>query len=274
MVTSFRFALRVGLGAVLIAMLSWTLAQGSFQQQITLPNGETAMIDWSAGQLTATGLAVAPSNVETEAQGQVLARRGAILDAQRMLVEVIGGVRLDAETTMINAMANDVVRSSVEGLVQGAIVKEEQWDGQIYTMTLELPLERVNTVVDVPVMRIGIEPQAPSGLVIDARGLDLTPALRIDLYDESGDVVVASLTALYNPALPALAGDAGDDPVEEATSDERVGERPFVVQAVGLRGNGVDLVISSGDAAILLERIGGDPMASPFSVQNTFIIAN
>lgn len=269
-----RSLFRVGTVLIVASWLFGAFAQSSYQQQITLPNGETAMIDWSAGQLQATGLAVAPSNVESEAQGEVLARRGAILDAQRMLIEVIGGVQLDAETTMLNAMANDVVRSRVEGVVQGAVVMDEQWDGDIATVTLELPLERVNTAVEPATTRIVVVQSTPTGLVIDARGLGVTPALRVDVYDEAGEVVVASLTALYNPALPSLAGDAGNDPVEAASSDDRVGERPFVVTATDVRDNRVDLVITDVDAARLLERIGGDPTASPFTVQNTFIIAN
>jgi len=271
MVRQVRSLVRAGLVVLVGACLGAALAQDSYQQRITLPNGETAMIDWSAGQLRATGLAVAPSNVESDAQGQVLARRGAILDAQRMLIEVIGGVQLDAETTMLNAMANDVVRSRVEGAVQGAVVQDEQWDGDIFTVTLEVPLEAVTVPPPPPPAPTA---EAPTGLVIDARDFGVTPALRVDVYDDSGQMVLASVTALYNPSLPGLAGDAGDDPVDDAASADRMGASPFVVAATGVRENRVDLVISTVDGARLLSRIGGDPRANPFTVRNSFIIAN
>ena len=256
----------------LVWMLSSALAQTSFQQEITLPNGETAMIDWSAGQLQATGLAVAPTNATSDAQGRVLARRGAILDAQRMLIEVIAGVRIDAETTMLNAMANDVVRSQVEGTVQGAIVTGENWDGEIYTITLELPLERVKDIVAPE--SDPITPVMATGLVVDARDLLITPALLVDIYDANGDLVIAGLTALYNPSLPGSAGDEANSEVEDATNDDRVGEQPVVVVATSARSNRIDLVISTLDAATLLERAGGDPYSHPFTVENTVIIAN
>lgn len=261
---------------VILCLAPAVFAQ-DLQHRIQLPGGGEGYVDWINGQLEATGYAVPPANAQTEAQGRILARRGAILDAQRNLVEVIGGVQLSGETSMVQAMANDVVRSSVSGAVEGAVIIEEGWRDELmaYSVTLEIPLERVRSAVRPTTVTIVTGEEAPTGLVVDARGLDIVPSILIDVYDESGDLVVGGLTAVYRPTLPSSApGDASDADVDDAAGEVGMGEDPFVVRATALRDNRIDLVIAESDGRQLLQRIGGDPMATPFSVDNSFVVAN
>jgi len=95
---------------------------------------DAALVDWGQTYIEATGMAVAPNNTKG-AQAKVLARRGAILDMQRNLLESIGGVQIDSRTTMNDFMASDRVRSEVNGLIQGIQLLDGQWDGESYTVT-------------------------------------------------------------------------------------------------------------------------------------------
>lgn len=232
---------------LLLSNLTWSTAM---QQTITLPNGETGVIDWSEGRLTAVGFAVAPSNAQSDAQGRILARRGATLDAQRMLLEMIQGVRVTAETTMIQLMANDVVRSSVEGVVQGAVIISETWDGEVFTVELQIPLEQLRDSTGQSGSGTPPVGDAPSGLVIDARDHNVTPALFVRLVDESGAEILSGISPIYSPATPGVE-DPNVNPVELAMSNPFVGDTPRMIRAVGVAPNRIDLVLSSADRTYL-----------------------
>jgi uncharacterized protein involved in tellurium resistance len=99
-------------------------------------------IEWNAGFVEAEGYGVAPGNAMSIAQGKALAKRAAIVDAYRNLLEVVTGVHVDSETTVQNLMVtNDVVKTRVAGFVKGAVIKNEQqlYDGT-YRVTLRVPL--------------------------------------------------------------------------------------------------------------------------------------
>ena len=100
-----------------------------------------AASSWDGGNIRATGLGVAPAGT-SGAQAEALARRAAISDAYRQIAEQIGGVSVDATTTVENLMlTNTTVRTHVSALIKGASVVEEkqQRDGS-YTVTLEVPV--------------------------------------------------------------------------------------------------------------------------------------
>jgi len=95
---------------------------------------EGSLIDWGQTYVEATGMAVAPEG-KTEAQGKALARRGAIVDLQRNMLEFIGGVQIDSRTTMDDFMADDRVRSEVHGFINRIEILKGEWDGEAYTVT-------------------------------------------------------------------------------------------------------------------------------------------
>jgi hypothetical protein len=78
---------------------------------------EHGLLDWTQNYIEATGMAVAPNGTKG-AQAKALARRGAIVDLQRNLLEFMNGVQIDSRTTMNDFMAEDRVRSEVHGLIQ------------------------------------------------------------------------------------------------------------------------------------------------------------
>jgi hypothetical protein len=233
-----------------VSLASTLLVAHAHTQIITLPNGQQATIDWGEGMLIATGQAVPPGNATTVGQKQLLARRGAMLDAQRNLLETLAGIQVTSDSTMINLMANDVVRSQVEGMVQGAIVTRQEWDGEseIYTVHMEIPLEQARDVGGRPPTAPETPtPATPTGLVFDVRGLNAVPSLYFRVFTESGAEITAEASAFYLTALPGGMG----APIDDARADPRVADRPFVIRATGLRSNRIDLVISDADGQLL-----------------------
>lgn len=79
------------------------------------------------GLITASGLGtVDTSKVKNRIQAKLLARRAAIVDAQRNLLETVEGVRVTSGTTVKDAqLESDIVANRVKGLLQGAFTMEE-----------------------------------------------------------------------------------------------------------------------------------------------------
>lgn len=239
------------LGALLFMLFSTAWA---YEQWIVLPNGQQAVVDWGNGQLRSTGQAVPPLNATTEGQQRLLARRGAILDGQRNLLESLGGVYITSDTTMLNLMANDVVRSSVEGVVAGAVVTAEEWDADagIYTVWMEIPLQTVrNAALADKKLTITIPPtpteDTPTGLILDLGGLGAVPALTFRISTLDGFEITSVGQAFYYVA--SAAGYAAA--LESAKSDARVASSPLVIRGLALDANGIDILISDSDGALL-----------------------
>jgi hypothetical protein len=108
---------------------------------------ETALVDWGQNYIEATGMAVAPDGSKG-AQGKALARRGAIVDLQRNLLESVGGVQIDSRTTMNDFMAEDRVRSEVHGLIRNVELLDGKWDGESYTVTGRIRTAGLRVIVE------------------------------------------------------------------------------------------------------------------------------
>jgi len=235
-------------------------------------NGE---INWTEGYVQAIGRAVPPDNVITPAQGKEMARRGAIVDAQRRLVEIIEGVRIDGKTTMVNAMANDVVRQIVNGRIEGAELTSERWDGQTYEVTLRVNLLRdIGSIICKPGVlsdsgRPICDPGAfnPSdkpvkkssytGLIIDATGIKLTPQVLFSIYDETGKLIYGAAKAFYQAVADrGLVKYFGA--LNSAKSDPRVGSNPLIVKAIAAGGDfNTDVIVSIADGQRIINELDG-----------------
>jgi hypothetical protein len=91
---------------------------------------EAGEINWVNGYLSATGSgAVAPKG--NMAQARPLARRAAVADAYRNLLETIKGVKVDSSTTVENFMvAQDIIKTQVEGVVKNTKLFKESFEPQ------------------------------------------------------------------------------------------------------------------------------------------------
>jgi hypothetical protein len=246
-----------------------------FQTSITTPTGITGSLNWSERWIQVVGYGIPPTNAVNMSQGQLLARQGAIMDAQRNLLNVIGYVDVTAESTMLNYMANDVVRTAVEGsithaqIVQGSDVwsvpeaAKGDWKQGIYGITLQYNLDQLllfiypqGNAVNRPGGGTGSE-VSYTGVVIDARGYRMQPSLYIKLVDPQGDPVAEAVAAAYVPSTSyTLSGT--NEAVVAATNDPRVGSNPLGIRALGTDQTMRNwLVISEADAALIRKVANG-----------------
>lgn len=240
-------------------------------------------INWDKGaesDVTAIGIGLPPDNAG--ARGNVLARRAAIVDAQRNLVEIMQGVQIDSETILENlSVSSDIVRSKVQGLVQGARIIDEglNEDGS-YFVKMRVPMYGTQSSiasVALPELRDNVAPEplpevtdtvlpkkevkalqgaGYTGVVINADEMGLEPTFSPVIYDVNGRVVYGIKNLDYDYAI-SQGMVAYANTLENATHGNRAGDNPLVINAVSVRGgrnsvNKVNVVVSVEDGDRIL----------------------
>jgi hypothetical protein len=216
---------------------------------------ERGLIDWTKNYIEAQGMAVAPTGTKG-AQAKALARRGAIVDLQRNLLEFIVGVDVDARTTMNDFMATDRVRTEINGMIKNVELLEGVWDEESYTITGRVKLPELLIVVAPEIKTAapktgGSAPKTSgkfTGLVIDARHLPVVPTLSFYVVDESGrevyGVKFADQKALLQSGLCTY-----DHNSDYAKGEIRVASNPIATKAIRLGADSVAIVIPNSAAA-------------------------
>ncbi|OQY07162.1 MAG: hypothetical protein B6I22_03655 [Desulfobacteraceae bacterium 4572_123] len=239
---------------------------------------EKGVINWTLGIMQVTGIGNPPEKYYDKPHVSPIALRAAQVDAVRNLFKVVQTVRIDSSTTVGNfIIASDVIMSRVEGMVDNArIVKREYLSDGTVKVVMEMSLYGgfAQLVLPSEIKHVeSIKPLAPaspatspassdsletdslpsaeifSGLIVDARGLSVKPAMVPKILDEnhqevygpafvSREFVVQHGMAEYKKDLPA------------ALVSPRAAGNPLTVK--GLRAQGAvktDIVISNSDAA-------------------------
>ena len=256
-------------GCVIIAFVLLCISGSASAQLVgTITDVETAVgstgkVDWTTGVVTAVGIGAPPANAANPAQARAMAERAAQVVAYRNLLEAIKGVRIDSTTTVENFMvSSDVIRTQVSGFVQGATVMDKKYmsDGSVeVTVGMKLTgaladalLPKEPTAPPTGIMAApGAAGQVFTGLIVDARGLGVRPAMAPKVLNEAGQEVYGS--AWINRDWAVREGMAGylKDPLQ-AQQNPRVTDKPLLVKAIKASGDArVDVVISNADASMV-----------------------
>ena len=237
-------------------------------------------VNWSKGDVTAIGVGYPPE--EMGMRGNSIARRAAMVDAQRNLLEITKGVQIDAETTVENlTVSSDVVNSKVQGLLKGAQIFEEgNLDDGGYYVKMRIALYgSTNSLASVAMAEYTKDIQSQefaevedtelskkeikqvkragyTGVIVDASGLGLEATFSPAILDTNGRVVYGIANADKNVVIIKGMVDYASA-VEEATVGSRAGDNPLVVKAVEVKGgknsiNKVNVVVSVEDADRIL----------------------
>ncbi len=179
------------------------------------PNGS---VNWSDQYIEAKGSAVIDyEKFPNAAQAKAMATRGAIVVAQRNLLEIIQGVNVVSETTVKDMMIqSDYIYTRVDGVVKGAQQHGEaiEKDGMI-EVTMRIPLYERNGLA--PAVYDGIETlpvmsnkkfavnvpadenaEVPGGLVFNFNGKKFDPTMFPLVVDQNGNLLL-DMTKIYNP---------------------------------------------------------------------------
>ncbi len=226
------------------------------------PVGSAGKVDWTTGVVTAVGIGAPPSQPANAAQARAGAERAAQVVAYRNLLEAVKGVRVDASTTVENfIVTSDVIKSQVNGIIQGAMIMDTKYmpDGSVeVTVGMRLTGDLAEALL--PKTAPAAPPTRPAGtasgqvytgLIVDARGLRVRPAMMPKMLNEGGKEVYGSASIIRDSAVrEGMAGYMKDPAAAQA--NPRVADKPLTVKALKVSGDArVDIVISNADAAVI-----------------------
>lgn len=208
-------------------------------------------IDWVNQRAVASGYGVPKSTSQTAAQANISARRAAVVDARRNLLEVVKKVRIDSATRVENLMAvSDAVTSRVQGIVQySQIVGEQRKPDGSFVVAVSVPLvgELAGELLASGAGPAAMSPAVDAGLTgrvdrlerrvaeLEAQLAALARALRVRSDDrQAADAalrdITARLDALESPPAPEAA------PAAAPASAPYTG--PYTGLVVDARGTG------------------------------------
>lgn len=150
---------------------------------------------WEQDRVIALGQGVVPDSSKGTAGGQLLAKRAAMVDLQRNLLEFIQGVKIQSTTTMEDFMVKDRVVSSVQGAIKGVQILDSSWDGEIYSIWGAVPMGAVRGAVVQEISGFTHKKAASydgkgfDSLVIDLGSQPFDPSVVISVRSASGKEV-------------------------------------------------------------------------------------
>jgi hypothetical protein len=234
-----------------------------------LPGGA---IDWTDKVARAKGTGVLDPGNTNKAQARLMAERAAVVVAQRNLLEIIKGVRIDSDTKVENFMTQyDVIYSHVDGIVKGARqLGPAKYDSLAGTVEVELevplygagglegaiaPALGTPGAVDGNVNAAGVSPRVKeffkqyAGLVLDGGNAGLNGSLFPKIYDDQGNLL------LDTKDYAKYTGEAGSYAVQFVGALDQIlaspafATQPLVLKVKSVRGKlGSDIVLGALDA--------------------------
>jgi len=265
---------------LLLALLALPFAVTQADGQDLIEPSGSGNINWSQGVVEAVGIGAPPEKYYGKPQARPMALRAAKVDAMRNLLEATKGVQIDSNTTVSGFMVeSDVISAKVQGMVRGAkIVKQEYLSDGTVEITMQMPLnggfaqlvlpKEIKQIE--PIKAVAHEPETPAapasapagdvprsdaivytGLVVDARGIDVRPAMAPKVIDEKGQEVYGSAFVSREFAVQqGMSGYARD--LTAAQSNTRVTNNPLTVKGLRTEGSGrSNIVVSNADATNL-----------------------
>jgi hypothetical protein len=250
----------------LITVLLFVINLGAqLNQQI----GDVGSINWQNQIIRSTGIGAPNPKVPLAAQ-----RAGALEAAKRValrnLLETVKGMYINSETTVENAMmVSDVIQTKVQGIVRNFKVVDTRYmstgdvevdvevpiSGVLADALLPSPWSTMNPGQGYPGFQpTAVAPQSTvyTGLIIDAKGAGVRPAMAPKVLDEQGNEVYGS--GYVSREYAVQIGVVGyEKDINRARQNERVTNNPIVVKALKAGGtNSTDIIISNADAQNVL----------------------
>lgn len=255
--------------------------------------GQNSWTNWNVGVIKAQGFGIEPRSADSSAQALVMARRAAVVDAYRNLLEASLDVTVRSKTAVEQAGVKwDSVEAQVQGVIRNAAILEERRhaDGR-YEIVMQMPMygpQGLGQVVLPHIMNAPPEPSGPpgprpvpavrpgprlpqppaqpggfTGLVVVVRGVHLDRSMSPAILTPDGQVVYGRgwwRPGEFDADVANRQGIVGY--ASTMSGATRSGGHPLVVNAIGVSGPSLsnfktDIVISPDDAARIRDANSG-----------------
>lgn len=280
--------------AVALAVSMYAVAQGAAKDSKDAQRPPQGM-NWEGQVIRATGAGAPDMKASSPAQARLGAERAALLDAFRNLLSQVKGVQVDGTRKMDDVMQSNEVRARVEGLIKGyKVVNKRYFSDNGVEIDVEVPVAMLTDILDPDATQLLAVPATKTepaktaekpaekpaekgteaaiakgddgtgtGLVIDARGLKLMPALMPRVLDEAGKPLY-TVDSLSAEARKTTGVAAYVQSLDEARKSMKAGDKPMVVKAA--KANGTDVLLPQDEAKKLVS------MNPPFLAQGKVVI--
>ena len=247
-----------------LAMLcpAWIAWAGPADLVQSVPGGQ---INWTRRIVQAKGIGAALPEVSNTPAGWEMAAMNAKRHAYVNLLETVKHLRLSDRWQVGDVFAgNDQMMAKVEQLLKSAPIEDLVYssDGTV-EVTRSMPIAGSlaqlilpEYIVQLEMKNLGqsspdMEEADFTGLVVDARGVDVSPSMCFAIFDEGGREVYGS--AYVSREFVVQRGMCGyTSNMSAVKKNERVGENPLVVKALNVKPpGGTNIVISNTDASRL-----------------------
>jgi len=171
---------------------------------------DKGQVNWTEQFIEAEGNSVFDTTrFKIKNQAKLMAQRGAIVDAQRNLLEIVNGVLVEGQTTVKDLVVeSDEVKSKVSGMLKGAVqVGKTKYEDGVATVRLRIPLyadglaEAVDTSEVSPPVPVNTPTIAtdtlPKDIMLSVSG-NYKPRLFPNLTDDQNNILL-NMADAYDP---------------------------------------------------------------------------
>ncbi|MBU3916051.1 hypothetical protein KKA14_10995, partial [bacterium] len=230
------------------------------KEDCTTAENKNGCIDWTNGIIYATGMGIPNATVKTKMQRRYSAEAAAVIIAEKNLLKMVQGINIDSSATVkMGMLEEDIVIEQYKGTLfnvlqegkaqfmndDSAIVTMKMYMRDVVSILMEnnhSAFEKTATNVQKPVpdpekpatsgepLHSGSEKSIYTGLIIDARGMKVVPAMSPKIYDNNLVEVYGSAAVERNFALlHGIVGYTKD--LKNAQDNERVKGNPLLIKA-------------------------------------------
>lgn len=249
---------------MLVLMITIPVFGYGENSQNVVEQKEKGGINWTRGVIEANGIGIPPKEVSGNTNFQKEALIDAELDASRKIFEIAKEVRIDGTTVVGTAASGDTaILSKILNMAKNAKVVKKEYltDGTVKIgmemnlrggfaqLVLPKDIKPLDSITPVTVNKTSRNTY--TGLVVDARGLDVRPVMVPKIIDENHQEVYGSAFVSREYAVQRGMSGYGKN-IENSVHNRRVADHPLVVKGLRAVGSGhSQIVISNADASKL-----------------------
>lgn len=249
---------------MLVLMITIPVFGYGENSQNVVEQKEKGSINWTRGVIEANGIGIPPKEVSGNTNFQKEALIDAELDASRKIFEIAKEVRIDGTTVVGTAALGDTaILSKILNMAKNAKVVKKEYltDGTVKIgmemnlrggfsqLVLPKDIKPLDSITPITVNKTSRKTY--TGLVVDARGLDVRPVMVPKIIDENHQEVYGSAFVSREYAVQRGMSGYGKN-IENSVHNRRVADHPLVVKGLRAVGSGhSQIVISNADASKL-----------------------
>lgn len=240
----------------------------SAQNEIGNPNHcitryENGDINWTTGDIIARGKASPKGNKEFSHESVPGSAR---TDANRQIINILKQIKINQTLTIEKyASKNDIILAGIEKTARDAVTIRQYYTSDLAVEIMVktsilggfLQLVLPDNIRHIPKINPDLNRESNyteglilTGMIIDARGLEIEPTLNPVIISDQGHAVysgefISREFAVKNGVCKYVCD------LNEALNDNRIGENPLVFKAIRKEGKNAAVVISTSDYLLL-----------------------